>query len=348
MFIKHPFISRPRLALYYIIFWGFAFIVDILLRWLAYDVDPGVAAVEFFALPFTFLILGTPVWYVIKFSTIENNSIGRVILSHIVAATIIVLIWLYIGLVLIKLLHPDMNGWVSNNIPVNILLGYILYSIYVVFFYAINYYEGFKEKLKNEGKLKSLVKEAELHALKSQINPHFLFNSLNSISSLTMTDPDKAREMVINLSDLMRYSLRHDQTEKVSLREELRNNELYLKIEKVRFGPKLNAVFEINQECLDCEIPNMILQPLYENAIKYGVYETTEPIDVITKALCSDDKLEVTIYNSYDPDVVSKKGEGIGLINIRDRLDIIYGNPMLMKVEDKKTEFIVTLVIPQK
>jgi two-component system, LytTR family, sensor kinase len=131
--------------------------------------------------------------------------------------------------------------------------------------------------------LKSLVKEAELHALKSQINPHFLFNSLNSISSLTMTDPLKAQEMVINLSSLMRYSLKHDQVDKVPFSEELKNNQLYLQIEKVRFGNKFNAVFDIDDKCLNANIPNMILQPLYENAIKYGVYEATEPVDIITR-----------------------------------------------------------------
>ena len=217
----------------------------------------------------------------------------------------------------------------------------------MIFFYAVNYYQEFKEKLKNEGELKMLVKEAELHALKSQINPHFLFNSLNSISSLTMIDPARAQEMVINLSALMRYSLKHNQEEKVSFEEELNNNKLYLQIEKVRFGDKLNPIFEIDEKCLKAILPNMILQPLYENAIKYGVYETTEPVDVITHCSMKENTLEVVISNTYDSGIRSKKGEGIGLRNIRDRLQIIYGNPLLMKVEDNKKEFTVTLAIPQ-
>jgi LytS/YehU family sensor histidine kinase len=194
----------------------------------------------------------------------------------------------------------------------------------------------------------ALVKEAELHALKSQINPHFLFNSLNSISSLTMTNPARAQEMVINLSQLMRYSLKHDQSEKVSFKQEIENNKLYLKIEKVRFGSKLEPVFEIDENCLKAEIPNMILQPIYENAIKYGVYEATEPVEIKTVARCSDELLQITISNPYDANAKSKKGEGIGLRNIRDRLQIIYGNPYLLKLEDNKKEFTVTLTIPQK
>ena len=319
-----------------------------LLRWLAYGINPGIAAVEFFAFPFMFSIIGIPIWYVIKYSTIENNSVGRIIISHIMAATIIVMIWLYLGLVIMKLLHPEFDNWSESGIPANVFFGYILYLFYVLFFYAVNYYQGFREKVSNESKLKELVKEAELHALKSQINPHFLFNSLNSISSLTLSDPGKAHEMVINLSSIMRYSFKHFQTDKVTLREEIKNNQFYLQIEKVRFGEKLNALFEIEERCLESKIPNMILQPLYENAIKYGVYEATEPVDIITRGTCMGDILEITITNNYDPNAVAKKGEGIGLRNIRDRLQIIYGNPMLMKVEDKKDKFIVTLSVPQK
>ncbi len=348
MDFKHPFISSPRLAIYYILVWLTILTGSVLLKWLAYGFDPGMAISEAIALPFTFAIIGTPIWYVIKFSTLENHSPGRVILSHLIAASIIVFIWLYFGIVLIKLLHPYPDQWIDNNLAINIFGGYMLYLTYVIFFYAVNYYQGFKDKLRNEGKLKSLVKEAELHALKSQINPHFLFNSLNSISSLTMTNPEKAQEMVINLSSLMRYSLKHDQIDKVPFREELKNNQLYLKIEKVRFGEQLNPVFEVDENCLGAQIPNMILQPLYENAIKYGVYEATEPVDIVTRGTLRGNVLEITITNNYDPDSISKKGEGIGLRNIRDRLQIIYDNPMLMKVEDNKKEFKVKLAIPQK
>jgi two-component system, LytTR family, sensor kinase len=348
MDFKHPFISNSRLAFYYVLTWFAILSGSVLLKWLAYGFDPGLAVAEAFALPFTFAIIGASIWYVIKYSTLENYSAGRIILSHFIAATIIVFIWLYLGVVIIKLLHPYAEQWIDNNLAANIFSGYMLYLTYVIFFYAVNYYQGFKEKLRNEGKLKSLVKEAELHALKSQINPHFLFNSLNSISSLTMTDPAKAQEMVINLSALMRYSLKHDQIDKVPFSEELNNNKLYLQIEKVRFGKKLNPVFEIDENCLDALIPNMILQPLYENAIKYGVYEATEPVDIVTRTTCKNDILEIIITNNYDPDSISKKGEGIGLRNIRDRLQIIYNNPMLMKVEDNKKEFKVTLAIPQK
>jgi len=348
MEFRHPFLTNPRLAIYYGLFWIVAAVVMVLIFTFSNGIDFQIAVVEVSSFVIIYALIGGSIWYVIKFTTLENNSTYRILLAHLIAASIIVFIWMYLGVVIIKLFHPEAAEMMRKGVVNRIFGGYMMYLVFVVFFYAVNYYYSFKEKVKNEGKLLSLVKEAELHALKSQINPHFLFNSLNSISSLTMSDPERAQEMVINLSQLMRYSLKHDQKEKVLFKQELENNKLYLHIEKVRFGSKLNPVFEIDENCLKAEIPNMILQPLYENAIKYGVYEATEPVEIKTIAKSNKEFLQITISNPYDANVQSKKGEGIGLRNIRDRLQIIYGNPYLIKMEDNKKEFTVTLTIPQK
>lgn len=348
MDFKHPFISSRSLAFFYAAFWLLASIVYFLLLWLSKGYELSLALAEVFSTIVVFSLLGSAIWYVIRFSTIEGNTVYKILMSHLIAAFIIISIYLYLSLVVFKLFYSGQGVWLQPDIPTRIISGITLYIVLVIFFYAVNYYLGFKEKIRNEGRLLALVKEAELHALKSQINPHFLFNSLNSISSLTMTDPSKAQEMVINLSQLMRYSLKHNQKEKVLLKQEIENNKLYLGIEKVRFGKKLNPIFKIDKECLNAEIPNMILQPLYENAIKYGVYETIEPVDVITVCQHINNNLVVSISNTYDSNVQSKKGEGIGLRNIRDRLQIIYGNPQLMKIENNRKVFKVTLTIPQK
>ena len=153
--------------------------------------------------------------------------------------------------------------------------------------------------------------------------------------------------MVINLSSFMRYSLQHDQEEIVSLEEELENIKLYLSIEKVRFGKKLNPVFEIEGNCFQAKVPNMILQPLFENAIKYGVYEATGPLAITTSCRFENGHIWITIENEYEPDSVKRKGEGIGLRNIRQRLELIYGSPDLIRVADQKNSFKVELIIPQ-
>ncbi len=347
MELRHPFITNPKLAIYYGLFWVVAGTAMVAISTFVSGVSLVISIIEIFSFVITYALVGSAIWYVIKFTTLEDHSILNILFAHLIAASIIVFVWMYFGVVIIKLIHPDSAEWIKKIIAIRIFFGYMFYVIYVIFFYAVNYYQGFKEKVKNESKLISLVKEAELHALKSQINPHFLFNSLNSISSLTMTDPARAQEMVINLSQLMRYSLKHDQKENVTFREELENNKLYLNIEKVRFGSKLNPVFEIEENCFDAEIPNMILQPLYENAIKYGVYEAIETVDVITRCECNNELLKITISNTFDAEAQIKKGEGIGLKNIRERLQVIYGNPHFLQIRSNKNKFTVTLTIPQ-
>ena len=128
MDFRHPFISKPKLAVYYILFWITLALGNILIKWLAYNVSPAVAVLETISLPFMFAIVGSAIWYVIKFSTLENNSILRILLSHVIAATIIVLIWLYLGAVIIKLLHPDSVEWLNRNLPANIFGGYFFIS----------------------------------------------------------------------------------------------------------------------------------------------------------------------------------------------------------------------------
>ena len=348
MDFKHPFISNPRLIIYYFSVWVAIITAAVSVNWWAYNNDPVKSLAEAIALLFTFSILGLSIWYVIKSGSVERYSFIRILIYHFIAATILIFIWLYFATIIMKILHPDAVNWLKDNLAANVFAGYILYLIYVLFFYAVNYYQGFKEKLRNEGKLKALVKEAELHALKSQINPHFLFNCLNSISSLTMTDPAKAQEMVINLSDLMRYSLKHHQVDMVPLCEELQNSQIYLNIEKVRFGNKLKTEFVIDEFCNEAVIPNMILQPIYENAIKHGVYEAIEPVTINTVCSKQNGLLKISISNNFEPSPITRKGEGIGLRNIRDRLQIIFGNPLLLRVETDNNQFKVIIMIPQK
>ncbi len=345
--MKHPLLSNTRMLALYGLFWLLIASANTLIQWNYYAMPIEQAIANSFVQYLLIAVLALNIWYVVKYNPIENNSWPKLVFFHLVAATIIILIWIYTTNLLISLIMPVLNDYLAMSFPSRFLSGYLLYVFYVFFFMAIIYYQNFKDKVKREGELKSLIREAELHALKSQINPHFLFNSLNSISSLTMSDPAKAQEMVINLSTLMRYSLKHGQNEKVTFGTEIENNKLYLAIEKVRFGNKLQPVYRVDEKCYGAILPNMILQPIYENAIKYGVYEATEPVEITTEASCNGEFLEISVSNSYDPGVRSKKGEGIGLRNIRERLQIIYGNPGLLKIKDNKKFFIVTLTIPQ-
>jgi LytS/YehU family sensor histidine kinase len=176
----------------------------------------------------------------------------------------------------------------------------------VLVYYLVIYYLNLQEKTKAEGRLNEMVRESELNLLKSQINPHFLFNSLNSISSLTITNPEQAREMTIKLSDFLRYSVSMGNSRFSTLGKEMEHIRKYLDIEKVRFGTKLQYTFTIDEACLDCEIPVMILQPLYENAVKHGVYESTGEVTVQTTTRSVNGYLEILITNDFEPGAPSK------------------------------------------
>ncbi len=346
--MKHPLTNNYRLLVFYAMFWGVIGTINLLLLVLWYNVPLTFAFLDTGSTYILYPLLGSSIWYSIRYNNLEDSSVGRLLIFHFIAATFLCAIWVTLGYAICNPFITAGDDYLNNLLPSKIFLGYFMYIVFLVFFYAVNYYQSLKEKIKKESEYKTLIREAELQALKSQINPHFLFNSLNSISSLTVSNPEKAQEMVINLSTFMRYSLVHNEKELVPFSRELENIKLYLSIEKVRFGKKMNAEFEIDSHCLDAEIPNMILQPLFENAIKYGVYETTEQVTLKTTCNCEGNVLKINIVNDYDSSTIKRKGEGIGLRNIRKRMEIIYNMPDLMQITDHKTSFEVQLIIPQK
>lgn len=346
--MDHPLTNNYRLLIFYALFWAIIGMANLALLVLWYNVPLTYALLDTATTYVLYPLMGSSIWYSIRYNSLEVVTTGRLVLFHFIAASILCGIWVSLTYAIFKPFMGNGNEYLTNSLPFKVFGGYVMYAVFLIFFYAVNYYQSLKENIKKEAEYKTLLREAELQVLKSQINPHFLFNSLNSISSLTVSDPEKAQEMVINLSTFMRYTLTNDEKEKVTFARELENIKLYLGIEKVRFGKKLNAEFVIDDHCLKCEIPNMILQPLFENAIKYGVYETTEQVTIKTTCQCDGNILKISIVNDYDASTVQRKGEGIGLRNIRKRMQIIYNKPDLIKIYDNKTSFEVQLIIPQK
>ncbi len=298
----------------------------------------------------TFMLIGYALWFVIRFNLKEKPSVFDMIFNHLLVAIVVIAIWLavsYFSLASLYGDHQDYMIFLSSSIPWRAVTGLFYYLLFVMFYYLILYYDDLQEKLSMESKLQNLVTQAELDALKSQINPHFLFNSLNSISSLTITSPHKAQEMVIKLSDFLRYSLSHDRNEKTSLKEEFENLKRYLDIEKIRFGKRLNFVYDMPESCEQVQIPNMILQPLIENAIKHGVYKSFDEVRVEIRCIEENDYIVIEISNDYDPDTRKPKGEGIGLKNIRKRLQLIYLRTDLLETLAEKMVFKARLKIPK-
>lgn len=297
----------------------------------------------------SYALLGLGIWYIARYNDISRNSILVFVLNHFFSMAFLVIIWLFISHLMLKnLVHDDQYiEFLNFSFTWRIIIGVMYYILMALIYYVVMYYANFQKKIKSEVELKALVKEAELNSLKNQINPHFLFNSLNSISSLTITNPEKAREMLVKLSELMRYSLKTHHNDKSTLNVELDNIEKYITLEKVRFGSKLEYIKEIDEACCNKLLPNMILQPLFENAIKHGIYESTEPVTIKIKCRSIEDILQISIENNFDPQGKTIKGEGIGLENIKKRLSLIYKSPNLLTTEIKDNKFIARILIPQ-
>lgn len=347
----NPFIKNRNYLIVYMVVWAALMLIQTAILNYYQDIDLSGSLTDSIVFNGLFALIGFNLWYVLRFNLKDKQSLFDIITNHLIASIITIGLWLSLGYFVVSSLEAENAFYLEflkQSIPWRVIIGSFFYLIFVLLYYMILYYEDLQQKLKTEADLNNLVKEAELNALKSQINPHFLFNSLNSISSLTMTSPEKAQEMVIKLSDFLRYSLSHDKNETTTLRRELENTERYLDIEKVRFGKRLRYLSDVPDGCLEARIPNMILQPLFENAIKHGVYNSTEEVLVELKCVPREDFLELHITNDFDPDAVRPKGEGIGLKNIKNRLEILYKRTDLLEINFGKIEFEVVLHIPKK
>jgi sensor histidine kinase YesM len=347
--MKHPVLSnRIRLIVWWLI-WLFLMAGQSLLFYYAYGDFLTIGIIDSFVSLLIYSGIALSLWYPFSFFNSGNIRVRTTILNLIISGIITVTLWALTTKYSMQMILPENNSYNDYwevTFPYRIGTGVFIYGLVVLSYYLFMSLINLSEKNVREARLKSLVKETELKMLRSQINPHFLFNSLNSISSLTVTNPEKARIMVVKLSDFMRYSLARKDEQPVSFRSELDNLRLYLDIEKVRFGSKLVTEESIEESCLDVNIPAMLLQPLYENAIKHGVYESTESVRITTSATIVDDCLEIIISNNFEQTGFTPKGTGTGVVNVSRRLELIYGNKGSITSSVDKDIYTVRLLIP--
>jgi LytS/YehU family sensor histidine kinase len=212
----------------------------------------------------------------------------------------------------------DLDRQLNPAIPHLIAVGLLLYILSIASHYVLLALEASREAA-------LMARDAELRALKSQINPHFLFNCLNSISALTTSDPGKAREMCVRLSEFLRNTLGLGERESISWKEEIELARTYLEVERVRFGARLHVEMDIQDSCTECRVPALVLQPLVENAIKHGIATLVDGgvIRLITRL--NGGTLEVSVENGFDPEAPAPRRSGLGLRNVRDRLRMRFG-----------------------
>jgi two-component system sensor histidine kinase AlgZ len=263
---------------------------------------------------FAFVCL-TP-WYVCRQLPLRSAGIAEMISYHLGAAVLATALWVALARLAASVL--SLGGRLDPEVAQLIAVGLLLYLLSVALHYMALAAEESRQAALD-------AREAELRALKAQINPHFLFNCLNSITALTTSDPGRAREMCIRLADFLRSTLGLGERSSVAWHEELDLAQAYLDVEQVRYGSRLHVEVLVDEACADCLVPPLVLQPLIENAVKHGIATLVEGGTIQVRSHVLDGILEVSVENCFDPESPSPRRNGLGLRNVRTRLERRFG-----------------------
>jgi two-component system sensor histidine kinase AlgZ len=276
-------------------------------------------------------------WYLCRAFPLGTQRVTRLIVNQLAAAILACSLWIAVTRLLAYAL--DLGSRLNPAIPQLIVVGLMLYLTSIALHYALLAVEASREAALQ-------TRDAELRALKSQINPHFLFNSLNSISALTSTDPVRAREMCVLLSDFLRKTLGLGERESITWREELELARTYLGVEQVRFGSRLRVEMQVDDACSECQVPPLVLQPLIENAIKHGIATMVDGGIVRLQGRVETGKLSVRVENSFDPEAPSPRRHGLGLRNVRSRLQTRFGDAARLNLAAEHDRFSAEMIFP--
>jgi len=236
----------------------------------------------------------------------------------------------------------------QNSVPLRGSFYLMMTSFMTLYYYSQNKLKDLGNIKQREHEADKLLREAELASLRQQLQPHFIFNSLNSISALAGSRPEEARKMIQQLSDFLRGTVRKDQQQSVALSEEFKHLELYLAIEKVRFGHRLRTQLQHDATSEKMLIPSLLLQPIVENAVKFGLYDTTGEVIIQISAFAEGEMLIVEVTNPFDPATAKpNSGTGFGLSSVRRRLYLLFARHDLLETNNIDHHFVTKIKIPQ-
>jgi two-component system sensor histidine kinase AlgZ len=227
------------------------------------------------------------------------------------------------------------------------VLGVLLYLAAVAIHYLFLEIEAVREAEEEVLRYRVLAREAELRAFKAQVDPHFLFNSLNAVASMCGSRPMEAREMAQRLADFFRLILRLGALERITLADEIDLVQRYLAIEKVRFGERLSIHIDVSEDASRCMVPPLLLQPLVENAVRHGVASMVEGGMIEIVATLENHVLRIVIDNPADPDRNDVRGEGIGLENARGRIKAVSEGQAVLQADEAEGQFRVVIELPR-
>jgi two-component system sensor histidine kinase AlgZ len=282
-------------------------------------------------------------WYTCRGLPLRSSNPKSLLGQHLLAAIVVaggVLLVARIAAGAFSRLLPGLEQRFRQASPVLTAMVTMVYLLSIALHYVVI-------EAQTSRRSELLAREAQLKALKAQVNPHFLFNSLNSISALTAIDASRARAMCIRLADFLRVSLRLGERGSIPFNEEMELTRMYLEVEQVRFGGRLRLAEDVDPACCECQIPALLIQPLVENAVKHGIALIDEGGEIRMQARREKDFMRFVIENPFDPDAPASRS-GIGLENVRQRLEARYGNAARMEIQVEPKLYRVTLVLPVK
>ena len=332
----HPLLASGRRVLLYISAWTLilALLAAILWASAAVDWQTAVSGLAPACVLFAFICL-TP-WYLCRVRPLRQPARAMApSLGAAVAGSAI-----FVGAA--RLASPAL----APHLPLLFALGVLLYLLSTGLHYAAIASVEQREAEGRAAEARALARESQLQALKFQLNPHFLFNSLHSIAALATLDGARAREMCIRLSDFLRSSLSLGDRESIPLREELALARSYLEVERVRFGARLQVEEAIASACEDCLVPALLLQPLVENAVKHGIAGLVDGGAIRFSAMRNSAGVSIEIENGFDPEAAAPPRDGIGLAHVRRRLAVRYGGDAVFSAGVDGEVYRVALRLP--
>ena len=347
----HPiFALRERLALYMAAWLVIAGLLCFLLVVMnAFTWAEAVTLIGPMAFVYAFMCLAS--LYVCRSFPLQETSFLKTVSVVAVSSFLSAALWLALGKGVAILLtrtevFTDLNAKFDASSPLLFGIGVLLNVLGTVIHYLLLAFDTARHAERTALELQVIAREAELRALRSQIQPHFFFNSLNSISALTASDPTAARAMALRLAEFFRKTLKLGQQQFVPLEEEFELAENFLAIEQIRFGARLSFVKEMEKGCENILVPSLVLQPIMENAISHGIAHLIEGGIVSLTAKRNGNVLFLSVSNPCDLDRAQSKSTGVGLNIIRRRIQTLYGNDARVLVENGSHKYRIELQLP--
>lgn len=344
----HPLTGGRKLALYILVWLPVVYGLGVLLAAQSHSPFAGLLAIP---LCFLYALICLSAWYPCRSLPPGSETLTRILFTHVASASVAATIWIGAAAALFAAL--PVQGSITPALPAILAMGFVLYLLAVASYYVVLSVEAARKAEEREAEARLLAGKAELRALKAQINPHFLYNSLNSISALTTVDAAKARDMCVQLAGFLRRTLGMGEKASIPLAEELALTHSYLGIERIRFGARLEIEEDIDESCGEYPVPPLLLQPLVENAIKHGIANMIDPGFVRIRAQRiapvngHPSEMQITVENSFDADgQKSRQTGGFGLATVRKRLEAHYGGRAALHASTEEGTFRVEMLLP--